>query len=220
MAKATRQLDAIHPNTHQIGAQPEVSGRRVLYGIVIALVAVAIVAIKVSQAAKTHLAVSVKTPVQVGQVITAANLGEAALPNTATVPYLPASQAGQVIGQVAQAPLYPGDILDPHQVGTSQGLPAGSVAKTLALAPEQAVGGSLHPGNTVAVFAAPSTSAPGVAPVAVEILAGVPVRSVSTQAQTGGTSTQYVTLQLTVAQATALDAVYRADKIDLALVGG
>lgn len=223
MANTTQQrsFDVIHPNGSGGGggAQPRTSTRRVLYGVVAALVAVAIVAIKYSQANKAHAVLSVKSAVAVGQVITAGDLGEASLPDSATIPSLRAGQEAQVIGQVAQAPLYPGDVLDPHQVASAPALPAGDVALTLALTPEQAVGGTLHPGDTVAVFAAASNPPPGTSAGAVQVLAGVPVRAVSTPSTVGGSPSEYITLQLTVGQATSLDAAYRAAKIDLALLG-
>jgi Flp pilus assembly protein CpaB len=209
------------PISQSQGGPASPSSRRVLYGVVIAGVALALIALKVSQASKTRLVLSVKAPVQVGQVLTAGDLGETSLPANSAIPSLPASRRAQVIGQTAQAPLYPGDVLDPQEVNTVAALPAGAVAMTIALTPEQAVGGTLHPGENVAVFAASSTAAAGAAPTATEVLGGVPVRAVNAQMTTGGPTTEFVTLQLTVAQATDLEAVYRGQqaKIDLALVG-
>ena len=68
--------------------------------------------------------------------------------------------ADQVVGQVAQAPMYPGEVLDPRTIAAGQALPAGQIAITLALAPEQALGGNLHSGDVVAVTLSRCSAAP------------------------------------------------------------
>lgn len=221
MPKATRvgPLEALYSDSKSPVAPPlaKASSRRVLYGFVVALVAVSVLIISLKQSAKTQLVVSVRAPIAAGSVITAAQLSEASLPVGASVPSIPIAQQGSVVGQVAQVPLYPGDVVDPHDVGSQSALPPGEVAMTLSLAPEQAVGGTLRANDVVDVFAAPSAVAPGAAPAAVQVLSGVPVRAVATPSTVAGAPTVYVTLILSPAQATSLDAVYRADKVDLAL---
>jgi Flp pilus assembly protein CpaB len=202
----------------RVGSSSRSSSRRVLFGLLLALAAAVFVGLKYQQAQKTQLVVGLRRSVQVGQVVTASDLTETRLPDNTTIPSVPASRLNEMVGEVAQAPLYPGDVLDPQSVGTTPALPAGAVAMTLALAPEQAVGGSLRAGDVVAVFAATPGSG-GLPPVGSEVLAGVAVRSVTTEGATGGQVTELVTLQLTPAQATSLDAAYRAYKVDLALAG-
>jgi Flp pilus assembly protein CpaB len=194
------------------------SSRRVLFGLLLALAAAVFVGLKYSQAERTQLVVGVRNAVQAGQVLTAGDLTPIRLPQNSTIPSVPAARLGEVVGEVAQAPLYPGQVLAPQSVGATPGVPPGAVAMTLALTPEQAVGGTLHPGDVVSVFAATPASG-GVAPVGAQILAAVTVRSVATQKATGGGVTELVTLQLTPAQAASLDAAYRSYKVDLALVG-
>jgi Flp pilus assembly protein CpaB len=194
------------------------SSTRVVFGLLLAVAAAVVLGTKYEAAQKTHPVLSLRTPVQAGQVITAGNLTETRLPDTTTIPSVPAERMSQIVGQVAQAPLYPGQVLDPRAIATATTLPAGQVAITLALAPEQAVGGSLHPGDVVAVYASVPTAA-GVAPSATQVLPAVLVRSVATQSAVGGAPSLLVTLQLPATQATSLDAAYRGAKVDLALVG-
>jgi Flp pilus assembly protein CpaB len=221
MAKATRRgsLEAIYPDSQAPASppRPQVNGRRALIGFIVALVAITVVIISLKSGSRTELVVSVKAPVAAGSVITSADLGEASLPVGASVPSIPAAQQGGVVGQVARVPLYPGDIIEPHDVGSQPSLPPGDIAMTLSLAPEQALGGTLRANDVVDVFAAPTTVAPGAAPAAAEVLSGIPVRAVATPSTVAGSPTVFVTLVLSPAQATSLDAVYRADKVDLAL---
>lgn len=221
MPKATRigSVGALYPDSHTPARspQPKASSRRVVYGFAIALVAAVVAVIGLRSSSKTELVVSVKAPISAGSVISATQLGQASLPVGASVPSIPADQQGSVVGHVAQVPLYPGDIVEPHDVGGQSALPLGDVAMTLSLAPEQALGGTLRANDIVDVFAAPSTVAPGAAPAAVEVLSGIPVRAVATPNTVAGTPAVFVTLILSPGQATSLDAVYRADKIDLAL---
>ena len=197
---------------------PHASSRRVIYGLLLALGAAVLVGIKYQAGQKTELVVGVAQNVAVGHVLTAADLTQTRLPANTTVPSVAASRVHDIIGQVAQAPLYPGEVLDPRSVGTTPGLPLGAVAMTLALAPEQAVGGTLRPGDLVAVYAG-VPAAGGVPPTAVQVLAGVTVRAVGTQSATGGPVTELVTLEVSASQATTLEAAYRGYKVDLALVG-
>lgn len=222
MAKGTRSrsLEAVYPDSQpppSASYRPQASSRRVLVGFVLALVAFTVAFLGLKRNSQTQLVVSVKAPVAAGSVISGSDLGEASIPVGASVPAIPSGQRGSVIGQVAQIPLYPGDILDPHDAGTQPALPPGDVAMTLSLAPEQAVGGTLRAGDSVDVFAAPTTVAPGASPAAAEVLSGVAVRGVATPSTQAGLPAVYVTLVLTPGQATTLDAAYRAYKVDLAL---
>jgi Flp pilus assembly protein CpaB len=221
VANPTGQLDFVQPDARprrRVVLAGRTSSTRVVFGLVLALAAAVVLGTKYEAAQKTHPVLSLRTQVQAGQVITAGNLTETRLPDTTTIPSVPAERMSQVVGQVAQAPLYPGQVLDPRAIAGATTLPAGQVAITLALAPEQAVGGSLHPGDVVAVYASAPTAA-GVAPSATQVLPGVLVRSVATQSAVGGAPSVLVTLQLPATQATSLDAAYRGAKIDLALVG-
>jgi Flp pilus assembly protein CpaB len=194
------------------------SSTRVVFGLVLAVAAAVVIGTKYEAAQKTHLVLSLRTPVQVGQVIAAGNLTETRLSDATTIPSIPAARQSEIVGQVAQASLYPGQVLDPRAIATATTIPAGQVAITLALAPEQAVGGSLHPGDVVSVYAA-APGAAGLAPTANQVLPAVVVRSVAAESAVGGAPSVLVTLQLPAAQAAALDAAYRGTKIDLALVG-
>jgi Flp pilus assembly protein CpaB len=221
VANPTGQLDFVQPDARprrRVVLTGRTSSTRVVFGLLLAVAAAVVIGTKYEAAQKTHLVLSLRTPVQVGQVIAAGNLGETRLSDATTIPSIPAARQSEIVGQVAQASLYPGQVLDPRAIATATTLPAGQVAITLALAPEQAVGGSLHPGDVVAVYAA-APGAAGLAPTANQVLPGVVVRSVAAQSAVGGAPSVLVTLQLPAAQATALDAAYRGTKIDLALVG-
>jgi Flp pilus assembly protein CpaB len=213
------QLGLVNPGApNSRPAAPRASNRRVIYGLILAVAAALLIGTKYQQALRTHEVVSLARAVPVGQVLTAQDLTQTRLADNTTIPSVPASRLNDAVGKVAQAPLYPGEVLDPRALVTGSVLPAGEVALTLALSAEQAVGGSLHPGDVVAVLAGVPPAA-GLPPTATEVLAAVSVHTVATQSTAGGAVTELITLELTPTQATTLDAAYRAYKIDLALVG-
>ena len=196
------------------------SSMRMVVGIALAATAALVIGLQFQKATVTQSVVTVKHQVALGQVLTAADLSTKSIAAGESIPSIPAAQASSVVGKVTQAPLFAGDVLDPQAVAVNPSLPAGQLAETLALAPEQAVGGRLHAGNYVSVLAAPATSPTGAAPTASVALPAVEVLDVVQQSGASQTTSWLVTLELSPAQATQLEAVYRGGgHIDLALVG-
>jgi Flp pilus assembly protein CpaB len=157
-----------------------------------------------------------RTPVAIGQVITAADLGEKAVSVGDGLASVSWARRDDVVGKVATAPLYPGQLLHPQAAAAAPPLEAGEVAMTLALSREQAVGGMLRTGDLVAVLAAPGSL--GGATAAGEVLSRVGVLAVRDRPTAGGEAGDLlVTVRLPAADAARLQAAYRAGKIDLVL---
>lgn len=201
-----------------IGAATKRAGMRLLVGVVISVAAVLGIVAAFTKTTKTQLVIGVRSPVALGQVITAGDLTAKPIGGADGVDSLPASELGRMIGKVTRSPLYAGEILPPEAVASGPSLPAGQVAMTLALAPEQAVGGMLHPGDHVTVLSTPTGIAASASSSTVALPA-VTVLSVATN-QSVGANQVLVTLSLPAGQVTTLDAAYRSGKVDLALVGG
>ena len=188
---------------------------RVVLGLGIVAVGVFGVMSRFQQATDTEQVLAVRRPVAVGQVITASDVEPKAISAVDNLPAVGWSEREQVVGKVAGAPLYPGQIVHPKATTTAPALAAGEVAMTLALTEEQAVGGILAPGDVVAVL---TTPAAGAAPApAGALLSGVGVLGVRPRPAAGGADGVLVTLRLRAPDAATLQAAYRSGKIDLAL---
>lgn len=191
---------------------------RLVVGVVISLAAVLGIVAALARTTKTELVVAVQDPVSLGQVISRGDLTVKTVGAADGVASVPAGQLGQMVGKVAHSPLYPGEVLPPQAVAAGPTVPAGDVAVTLALAPEQAVGGIIAPGDQVAVLST-STGLATTGSSSSVALPAVTVLSVSKGATVG--ENQYlVSVILPAGEAPALDAAYRGGKVDLALVGG
>lgn len=155
--------------------------------------------------------------VQPGQVIQPSDVRVAELSLSGGIAYIAALMREQIVGHVAAEPLWAGKLLGPNSVSQSPPLPAGMVAMSLSLKPENAVAGIIASGDNVAVIA--STTAGQSSPQTTILLTSVPVLAVSDAAadQGGGV---IVTLRLRLEQARALAAARAAGTVDLVLLSG
>jgi Flp pilus assembly protein CpaB len=202
-----------------IGAATKRAGMRLVVGVVISLAAVLGIVAALARTTKTEMVVGVRDPVSLGQVISQGDLTVKTIGSADGVDSVPAGQLEQMVGKVAHSPLYPGEILPAQAVAPGPTVPAGDVALTLALAPEQAVGGTIAPGDQVAVLSTPTGLATTGSSSSVALPA-VTVLSMVSEAATVGENQYLVTVIVPAGEAPALDAAYRGGKIDLALVGG
>jgi Flp pilus assembly protein CpaB len=160
--------------------------------------------------------------VQPGEVIEASDLRVVEISAPAGVAYLPASMRGEIEGRVAAEPLWQGKILAPESVADAPPLAAGTVAITLLLPPESAVGGDVHAGDRVAVLSSPganeaATDQEGSATTI--LLTEVLVLSVR-QASTAEGEGLLVTLTLRLEEARAVTEARATGRLDLALLPG
>jgi Flp pilus assembly protein CpaB len=160
--------------------------------------------------------------VQPGEVIEASDLRVAELSLPAGVAYLPASMRGQIEGRVAGESLTDGKVLAPGSVAETPPLAAGTVAITLLLPPESAVGGGVRSGDRVAVLSSPGATEAGgdqEEQATTILLAEVPVLSVR-QASTAEGEGLLVTLALRLEEARAIAEARATGRVDLALLPG
>jgi Flp pilus assembly protein CpaB len=135
----------------------------------------------------------------------------------AGVSFVPASMRSELVGRVATEPWWDGKLLGQGALATTTVLPAGSVAMSIALKPEQSVAGTIRSGDAVAVI---SSTAPGSSEPRTTILfASVPVLAVTRGDQSQGTAI-IVTLRLRLEEARALAQARTRGPIDLVLVSG
>src|SRR6266511_1136726 len=138
------------------------------------------------------------------------------------VAYRPASMRGEIEGRVAAEPLWEGKVLAPESVADAPPLAAGTVAITLLLPPESAVGGGVQAGDRVAGLSSPGANEAGAAekpPDTTTLLTEVPVLSVR-QASTAEGEGLLVTLTLRLEEARALAEARATGRLDLALLPG
>lgn len=199
-----------------IGAATRRAGTRLVVGVVVSLAAVAGIVTTFARATKTEAVVWVRAPVALGEVIGRDDLTQRRVSVADGLAAVPASQIDQIVGRVARTALYAGQVLPPQAVNAPAPVAPGEVALTLALGPEQAVGGMIRPGDQVAVL---STSASAPSGSTAAVLPAVTVLSVAPDEGTAGEDRLLVTVRLPAAQVGALQAAYRQGKIDLALVG-
>jgi hypothetical protein len=93
----------------------------------------------------------VTAPVPVGAVITAADLGTAAVAAGPGIQVIPARQLGQVVGLVAATSLRPGTLLASSELANSQPPAAGQVLVPVAVKPSMLPASGLAPGDHVEV---------------------------------------------------------------------
>jgi Flp pilus assembly protein CpaB len=129
---------------------------------------------------------------------------------------------GEIEGRVAAEPLWNGKVLAPGSVSESSPLAPGTVAITLLLPPESAVGGAVQAGDHVAVLSSPGASEAGgdqQGPATTILLIDVPVLSVR-QASTAEGEGLLVTLTLRLEEARAVAEARASGRLDLALLPG
>jgi Flp pilus assembly protein CpaB len=158
--------------------------------------------------------------VQPGEVIDASDLRVVEISAPSGVAYLPASMRSEIQGRVAAEPLWKGKVLAPDSVSESSPLAAGTVAITLLLPTESAVGGDVQAGDHVAVLSSPGANEAGgdqQGPTTTILLTDVPVLSVR-QASTAEGEGLLVTLTLRLEEARAVAEARASGRVDLALL--
>jgi Flp pilus assembly protein CpaB len=129
---------------------------------------------------------------------------------------------GRIEGTVAAEPLWEGKVLGPGSVAETPPLAAGTVAITLLLPPESAVGGGIRAGDRVAVLSSPGANEAGGSQensATTILLTEVPVFSVR-QASTAEGEGLLVTLTLRLEEARAIAEARASGRVDLALLPG
>lgn len=206
--------DAILPRAHIRLRRIDL---RVAVGVLLMLVAVFGGASLIKTAQARIPALVAAGTVQPGEVIEASDIRVVDIALSGGITYLPASMRDQVVGRMATEPLWEGKLLGPASLSQAPPLPAGTVAMSLSLKPENSVAGSLRPGDSVAVIA---STAPGRGdPRTMILFTSVPVLSV-TRADAAEGGAVIVTLRLRLEEARALAAARAAGPIDLALLSG
>jgi Flp pilus assembly protein CpaB len=195
---------------------------RVVIGLLLMTVAVLGGASLIRNAqARTPVLVAAGT-VQPGEVIDGSDLRVVEMSIPAGIAYLSASAQGQVEGGVAAEPLWEGKVLGPGSVAEAPPLAAGTVAITLLLPPESAVGGDVRAGDQVAVLSSPGVNEAGAGQeqsATTILLTEVPVLSVR-QASTAEGEGLLVTLTLRLEEARAVAEARASGRVDLALLPG
>lgn len=175
-------------------APPRVSARRRRPGMIalsLALIAVggAGVAVLLLQAGHRTQVVTVVRDVQVGQGLTAQDLGKASVALDPTVKAVRADDLNSLIGKRAAVELRPGSLLAPSQVTKDFLVRAGEQLVPIGLKAEQVPATALVPGQKVQLVQVPAQGAvdtgkaPGTAP---RTIAGRVVKASKSAPGTGG----------------------------------
>jgi Flp pilus assembly protein CpaB len=194
---------------------------RVVVGLVLMVVAVAGGMSLIRTAQERTPVLLVADPVQPGEVITDAHLRVAEVSLPVGVDYLPASARDEVVGRVATEPLWEGKLVSSASVSDAPPLPVGTVAFTMLLPAESALGGNVRAGDRVAVISSPDReqAATGDAAPAMILFPEVPVLSVRPVSTAEGQGL-LVTLTLRLEEARALAEARSTGRVDLALLSG
>lgn len=145
-------------------APPRVSARRRRPGVValsLALMAAggAGVAVLMLQVGDRTEVVTVIRDVQVGQVLTQADLGKASISLDPAVKAVRAENLASVVGRRAAVELKPGSLLSPTQVTKDSLVKAGEQLVPIGLKPEQVPATALVPGQKVQLVHVPAQDA-------------------------------------------------------------
>jgi Flp pilus assembly protein CpaB len=193
---------------------------RVAVGLVLMLVAVMGGTSLIRSAQERTPVLLAAGTVQPGEVIEASDLRVTEVSLPAGVAYLPASMKGEIVGRVAAEPLSEGKVLSPGSVSEAPPLPPGTVAITLLLPAESALGGDIRPGDRVAVISSPAPDQAANKAIPTTILfTEVPVLSVR-QGSAAEAQGLLVTLTLRLEEARALAEARVRGRVDLALLPG
>jgi Flp pilus assembly protein CpaB len=194
---------------------------RVAVGLVLMLVAVLGGASLIRSAQERTPVLLVAGTVQPGEVIDDGDLRVAEVSLPAGVDYVPASMRGEIVGRVADEPLWEGKVLSSASLAEAPPLPAGTVAITLLLPAESALGGDVRAGDHVAVISSPAPDqvAAGEEQPTTILFPDVPILSVR-HARTAEGQGLLVTLTLRLEEARALAEARSRGRVDLALLPG
>ena len=146
--------------------------------------AVALVGLGVLASAAAYTATNARVAVLVvtgdvpaGSVITQASLGTAQVSVSPGVQTIPATQLGQVVGQVAGAALHPGMLLTAAELATTRPPARGQVLVPLPIKPSILPASGIGPGDRVMIEATPGAQgqpgASSAAPVLTSPVAGI-----------------------------------------------
>ncbi|MFE4703112.1 SAF domain-containing protein [Streptomyces sp. NPDC056738] len=113
------------------------------------------VAVLLLQVGHRTQVVTVVRDVQVGQVLTAKDLGKASVALDSTVKAVNADDLGQVVGKRAAVELRPGSLLAPSQVTRDDLVKAGEQLVPIGLKPDQVPATALMPGQKVQLVHVP-----------------------------------------------------------------
>ena len=190
---------------------------RIVLGLVLMLVAVlgGVSLIRTAQA-RTPVLVAAGV-VQPGELIEASDLRAAEVALPGDVSFLSAERQSEIVGRVAAEPLWDGKVLSEASVATGPPIAPGTVAITLLLPDESAVGGQLRSGDRVAVLASASADHTGEDAATLVALAEVPVLSVRSMTEAGAPA-HLVTLNVTLEEARSLAEARSRGRLDLALL--
>ncbi|MFE9882291.1 SAF domain-containing protein [Streptomyces sp. NPDC005784] len=156
MRRLPRQTGVAGPVT-----PPRVSARRRRPGVIalsLGLIAAggAGVAVLLLQVGDRTQVVTVVRDVQVGQVLTAQDLGKASISLDPAVKAVRADDLDQVVGERAAVELRPGSLLAPSQVTRDSLVRAGEQLVPIGLKPEQVPATALVPGQKVRLVHVPA----------------------------------------------------------------
>lgn len=194
---------------------------RVAVGLVLMLVAVLGGASLIRTAQERTPVLLVAGSVQPGEVIGDADLRVAEVSLPAGVDYLPATMRAEIVGRVAAEPLWDGKVLASASVADAPPLAVGTVAITLLLPAESAIGGDVRAGDRVAVISSPTPeqTTPGEQRPASILFSEIPVLSVRPASAAEGQGLM-VTLTLSLEDAKTLAQARATGRVDLALLPG
>lgn len=202
---------AAAPRATRVGRRPGWLDPRLVAGVLLVLVAVLGGAFVVAAAGRSTQVWTVRSDLAPGAAVTQADVTPMSVrfvSGPLADHYLPAG-APLPAGMIAVRPLGAGELLPRDAVATAPPVPR--VEVPLAVAPGD-LPPSLHPGQLVDVWSVPTESRAGgaAAPVAVRVMAGVPVQSLTTGTGLGGSGATTATVALNrdgVDLATALGAL-------------
>jgi Flp pilus assembly protein CpaB len=194
---------------------------RVAIGLVLMLVAVLGGASLIRRAQERTPILLVTRAVQPGELLEDADLRVAEVSVPAGVDYVPASMRAEIVGRVAAEPLWEGKVVSSASVSEAPPLPAGTVAISLLLPVESALGGDIRAGDRVAVISSPAAdqAAAGEEGPATILFPEIPVLSVREASVAEGQGL-LVTLTLQLEEARALSEARARGRVDLALLPG
>jgi hypothetical protein len=161
--------------------------------------------------------VTVTRPVAAGSVVTAGDLGTTRITTGSGVSVIPASQLGQVAGQIAAVALRPATLLAPADLTTSRPPGAGQQLVAVPVRPASLPVTGLAPGDHVLVVATPGAQGQAGAQGATAALPA-PVAAVVEAAATTPDSQGYTVVDLLVASNRAVSVADQVSTGQFALI--
>ncbi|MFD4482786.1 SAF domain-containing protein [Streptomyces sp. NPDC058471] len=203
-------------------APPRVSARRRRPGVIalsLALIAAggAGVVVLVMQAGHRTQVVTVTRDVQVGEVLTEADLGQASIALDPAVKAVKASDLGSVVGKRAAVELRPGSLLNRSQVTSRSLVNAGEQLVPIGLKPEQVPATALVPGQKLSLKHVPAQGEEAADAKESQTPESVAARVVKAGKAAPGTGVVVVDVATQAADASRLAAWVSADSVRLVI---